>query len=329
MERIMITAPLIALIIIGLVLVLRFINKGEAQKKKPKKKVKAVFMRPSADDEQTLDTTAQEELGLSDLMGPDLIMRDGSIINIFSVACNNVSLLTTAESIEEAKRTSRVLSTLRQGFQIIKYHRPADNSKQIRMIKATIEEVEGKLRAMQATDKLSRPQEHERTFLIKRHDILSKKYEYELENERRHGQSHVTETVLCVKTPAGKNSQRTAQETARQLLSRFSANGYSASRGTDLELIDILKAYFDEPAGPKINIDPLHQIPSLDFRLRAGSSSVFEDPTEPELEQGEDEELVPKEEEMAPPEDPEREIYEILAELDSLSNEEKVVKHVA
>lgn len=268
MPRIVIALPIALVLIFFLIAFLKYATRKPEQGQQKTKVKKRVKKGAPTDEYEQGRLSAQDVLGLADIIGPDIIMTSGDIINIFKIGCVNVSLLTTPERVEEAKRSARVLSTLRQGFTILKLHRPADNTQQIKLLRQRLEEVERELTRVQHDAKRTKVKEHERQFLLTRHRVLTAKYNAELDYERKNGKRYITETFICVKTPAKKNSQKHAEETARQLLTRLSANGYPAKRLVDLELVDICKAYFDEPVSPKININPKEQMPVLESSLR-------------------------------------------------------------
>jgi hypothetical protein len=305
---------------IGTFFVLRWINKFFFGNKKEQKKIKAANNKLT--EKEAASRSAQEELGLADIVGHDIIMADGTIINLFAVHCINVSLMTVREKVQEAQRTSRVLSTLKEGFTLLKFHRAADNTQQIKQLKVAKKEVEKRLNSLASETKTTKAKEHERQFLLARHGVLSEKLAYELAQEQNNEQRFVSETYICLKTKPGKNSQRTALEEARRLLSRLAANGYNATRLTDMAVIDVVKAYFDEPSAPKINLQPERQIPYLAPEIRHEVTSALEDRGEVESPPEVLEEAIRTEQDTD-------ELLAILVELEDLNLDERVMVHVA
>jgi hypothetical protein len=231
----------------------------EPAKGKAKGKRKTDRRRRKVEEKEDRDRlSAQELIGLADVMGTNVIMTDGSVVNIVEIVCINTSLMTGKEKVEIAKRTARVLSTLKSSFLILKLHRQADNTRHVDELRTLIADVEGRLRDLSANTPADK---HRRSYLLARRTILSHTLDDEYLREREFGRQLQTQTYVCLKTKAGTDSTKRAHETSTQLLRRLDDNGFTSRLLATNECIDVLKAYFDEPTTPKINITPYLQIP--------------------------------------------------------------------
>ena len=205
--------------------------------------------------------SAQDVLGLSDVVGADVIMSDGTVINIIEIECLNSSLMTMAERHWLARSTSKVLAAINKEFTIIKHHRQADNTQHIGDLKESISRLEDEIAQTSYVAKNDEAGKRRR-FLLARHDILSGKLDSELERNAQTEQKLQTMTYVCLKTGSGENSTKRAREQSSMLLRHLEENGLYGRLLVDIELIDILKAYFDEPMmAPTVNINPYAQMP--------------------------------------------------------------------
>lgn len=225
-------------------------------------KNKSSFKASRPTKEEAIRHSAQDVLPLSDVIGADIIRPDGFIINIIEVECINTSLLVSREKDMLAYSIGRVLRTLNCKFSIILLHRQVDNTKYYDDLKTTISEIDKELKALPVYNQ-SESEKRNRNYLFTRRDILSSQLTDELERVKTSGLKLQKEVFVCLETKAGQDSTKRAREQSMMLLRRLDENGFHGKLITEIRAIDVLKAYFDEPMTPKINIDPYAQIPLM------------------------------------------------------------------
>jgi hypothetical protein len=253
--KIAIASILIAALTCGLILLLRYVNASG--------KVRGTGRHPSkrrSSRSAAALLSAQDSLGLADIVGTAVIMRDGAVVTLIEVDCKNVSLMTRADKEREARRTASVLSTLEQGFSIIKIHRESDNSQALAEYGALIRGIDDEVRQMEQGP-VQDADKKRRQFLLARRSILAEAHQEAVYRTGGAKEKLVTQTVICLRTEADEDAVRVAQAVAMQLMGRLSESGYSSRLLADRQIIDFLAAYLSEPQSKKINLDPYGQIP--------------------------------------------------------------------
>jgi hypothetical protein len=215
----------------------------------------------------TEDASAQDSLGLDDIVGPHIVMANGDVIDIIEVECKNASLNTAKEDAAEAEAAKRALIGIRGDFSVVYQQRHIDNSECVRDLFGHIDAVQDDIQQIIQLESTAsaRPApsaaKAEKRRLMRRRDILLDRLAAEMAPQDVSQEQFQARVFVCIRTRAQQDSMRLAIEASRQAVGLFAENGFEARILNDLGAIDVLRAYFFEAAAPKENIDPYRQVP--------------------------------------------------------------------